>query len=86
MGYFGNHLGTLVMGIFAAILTGLWPVFIDFAPILNFVFMMAVPITWFLTFMCWIVQKGTDASNKYSADMAKKTTKYTAEGKQVTTN
>jgi len=85
MGYFGNHLGTLVMGIFAAILTGLWPVFIDFAPILNFVFMMAVPIAWFITFMFWIVQKGTDASNKYSASMAKKSIKYTADGKQVTT-
>ena len=85
MGYFGNHLATLVMGVFAAILTGLWPVFIDFAPILNFVFMMAVPITWFLTFMCWIVQKGTDYSHKYSASMAKKSIKFTADGKRVTT-
>jgi hypothetical protein len=84
MGYFGNHLATLVMGVFAAILTGLWPVFIDFAPILNFVFMMAVPIAWFLTFMCWIVQKGTDYSHKYSASMAKKSIKFTADGKQVT--
>jgi len=55
--------------------------------------MMAVPITWFLTFMCWIVQKGADYSHKYSADMVKKThnnsqsgvIKYTADGKQVTT-
>ncbi len=85
MGYFGNHLATLVMGVFAAILTGLWPVFTDFAPILNFVFMMAVPIAWFLTFMCWIVQKGTDYSHKYSASMAKKSIKFTADGKQVTT-
>ena len=84
MGYFGNHLATLVMGVFAAILTGLWPVLTDFAPILNFVFMMAVPITWFLTFMCWIVQKGTDYSHKYSASMAKKSIKFTADGKQVT--
>ena len=84
MGYFGNHLATLVMGVFAAILTGLWPVFTDFAPILNFVFMMAVPITWFLTFMCWIVQKGTDYSHKYSTSMAKKAIKFTADGKQVT--
>ena len=88
MGYFRNHLGTLVMGIFAAILTGLWPVFLDFAPILNFIFMMAVPIAWFITFMFWIVQKGTDASHKYSASMAKKNpqsivTKYTADGKQI---
>ena len=72
------------MGVFAAILTGLWPVFIDFAPILNFVFMMAVPIAWFLTFICWIVQKGTDYSHKYSANIAKKSIKFTADGKQVT--
>lgn len=85
MGYFQNHLGTLIMGIFAAILTGLWPVLVGIAPILNFVFMMAVPISWFITFMFWIVQKGTDASHKYSADMAKKTIKYTADGKTVTT-
>ena len=26
------------MGVFAATLTGLWPVLVDFAPILNFVF------------------------------------------------
>lgn len=72
MGYFRNNLATLVLGVFAAILTGLWPIFIDFAPILNFVFLMAVPITWFLTFMCWIVQKGTDYSHEYSAGSLKK--------------
>ena len=33
MGYFGNNLATLVTGVFAATLTGLWPYFIDFAPI-----------------------------------------------------
>jgi mannose/fructose/N-acetylgalactosamine-specific phosphotransferase system component IIB len=64
MGYLGNHLATLVTGVFAAILTGLWPYFISFAPILNFVFMMAVPITWFLTFTCWISQKSTDYMHK----------------------
>jgi len=52
MGYFGNHLATLVTGVFAAVLTGLWPYFIDFAPLLNFIFIMAVPITWFMTFTC----------------------------------
>ena len=29
MGYFGNHLATLVTGVFAAVLTGLWPYFTD---------------------------------------------------------
>lgn len=94
MGYFRNHLATLITGIFAAILTGLWPVLVDIAPVLNFVFIMAVPITWFLTFMCWIVQKGTDYSHKYSSNTVKKNhnnlqsavIKYTSDGKQVTTN
>ena len=92
MGYLGNHLATVVMGVFSAILTGLWPVFVDMAPILNFVFMMAVPISWFITFMCWIVQKGADYSHHYSASLEKKNQnnlgktviKYTADGKQVT--
>ena len=66
MGYLGNHLATVVTGVFAAVLTGLWPYFVDFAPILNFVFIMAVPITWFLTFTCWISQKSTDYMHKHA--------------------
>lgn len=66
MGYLGNHLATIVTGVFAAILTALWPYFVDFAPILNFVFIMAVPITWFLTFTCWISQKSTDYMHKHA--------------------
>lgn len=60
MGYLGNHLATVTTGIFAAVLTGLWSYFVDFAPILNFVFIMAVPIMWFLVFTCWISQKSAD--------------------------
>jgi len=66
MGYLGNHLATVVTGVFAVILTGLWPYFVDFAPILHFVFIMAVPITWFLTFTCWISQKSTDYMHKHA--------------------
>ena len=66
MGYLGNHLATVTTGIFAAILTGLWPYFVDFAPILNFVFLMAVPIMWFLVFTCWISQKSTDYMHKHA--------------------
>lgn len=60
MGYLGNHLATIVTGVFAAILTALWPIFVNFAPVLDFVFIMAVPIMWFLVFTCWIAQKSAD--------------------------
>ncbi|MGY5151255.1 MAG: hypothetical protein ACW9XA_03195 [Candidatus Nitrosopumilus sp. bin_6a] len=72
MGYLGNHLATIVTGVFAAILTALWPYFVDFAPILNFVFIMAVPITWFLTFTCWISQKSTDYMHKHAPSHSEK--------------
>ena len=68
MGYLGNNLATVVMGVFSAILTGLWPVFVDMAPILNFVFIMAVPITWFLTVMCYLSQKSVDYLHKPSTE------------------
>ncbi len=93
MGYLGNHLATVVTGVFAAVLTGLWPVFVDFAPILDFVFIMAVPITWFLTFTCWISQKSTDYSHKHAPQTSheKKSLSrnpqvaqlYTADGKRA---
>ena len=67
MGYLGNHLATVVTAVFAAVLTGLWPYFVDFAPILNFVFIMAVPITWFLALMCWLSQKSTDYMHKHAS-------------------
>ena len=66
MGYLHNHLATVATATFAAILTGLWPIFVDFAPILWPVFMMAVPITWFLAFTCWISQKSTDYTKKHA--------------------
>ena len=66
MGYLGNHLATVTSGVFAVILTGLWPLFVDFAPIMNFIFIMAVPIMWFLVFTCWISQKSTDYMHKHA--------------------
>ena len=72
MGYAGNHLATLVTGVFAAILTGLWPYFVDFAPILDVVFMIAVPITWFLTLMCWFTQKSTDYMHNHAPSHSEK--------------
>ena len=67
MGYVGNHLATLVVGTFAAVLTGLWPIFVDFAPILQLTFIIVVPVTWFLTIICWISQKSTDYTHKHTS-------------------
>ena len=66
MGYWKNHMATIITASFAAVLTGLWPPFYDFAPILNFVFIMAVPITWFLALTCWLSQKSVDYTTKHS--------------------
>ncbi len=73
MGYVGNNLAALVTGVFAAILTGLWPYFVDFAPILDVVFMIAVPITWFLTLTCWISQKSTDYMHNHAPSHSEST-------------
>ncbi len=72
MGYFGNHLATLVTGVFATVLTGLWLYFVDFVPILNLIFTMAVPITWFLVLMCWISQKSTDYVHNHAPPHSEK--------------
>jgi len=96
MGYVGNHLATVVTGIFAAVLTGLWPLMVDFAPVLDFIFLMAVPITWFLTLMCWLSQWSTDyvhKQNPHATSEKKSLNKplqvaqvYTANGKQASQN
>ena len=66
MGYVGNHLATLVMGVFAAVLTGLWPHFVGFASILELTFMVVVPISWFLTLVLWVSQKSNDYMHKHA--------------------
>ena len=89
MGYLGNHLATVVCAVFAAILTALWPIFVDFAPVLDFVFIMAVPIMWFLVFTCWIAQKSADYMHSHAHTEKKSlissgqstTQVYTSDGK-----
>ena len=66
MGYLGNHLATVVCAVFAAVLTGLWTPFVEFAPVLDIVFLMAVPIMWFLVLACWIAQKSNDYMHKHA--------------------
>ena len=63
MGYVKNHLATLVSGVWAAILTGLYFPLVDFAPSLSFIFTMAVPIMWFMVFIIWIAQLAADRNH-----------------------
>ena len=65
MGYARNHLATLVMGVFAAVLSFLWFIMVPMFPVLNFVFLMAVPIMWFLVISVWISQKSADFMAQY---------------------
>ena len=60
MGLVYNHLATLVCGIFASVLTLLWPMFVDLSPVYDLVFILAVPITWFLTAVCFVAQISAD--------------------------
>ena len=60
MGLVYNHLATLVVAVFASILTLLWPMFVDYAAVLDLVFLLAVPITWFLAAVCFVAQISAD--------------------------
>ena len=68
MGHVKNHLATLVCGVFAAVLTGLY--FVMPAD-LWFIFAMAIPTMWFLVFICWIAQKAADYNHGSSHDEKK---------------
>ena len=82
MGHVKNHLATLVSGVFALVLTGLYFPLVNFAPSLSFIFTMAVPIMWFLVFIIWIAQKAADKNHGNSHD-EKKNHELTA--KEITT-
>ena len=83
MGYVKNHLATLVSAVFAIILTGLYFPLVDFAPHLQFIFIMAVPIMWFMVFVCWISQKAADNNHGSHSHDEKKNHELTP--KQITT-
>ena len=86
MGLFYNQLATLVCAVFAAVLTLLWPMFVDYAEVLDVVFWLAVPIMWFLTLVCFVSQISQDwahGSHKPSKKSSQKSSKklvYTADG------
>ena len=81
MGLFYNQLATLVCGVFAAVLTFLWPMFVDYAEVLDAAFLYSVPIMWFLTAVCFVSQKSADYVHGHqpSHKSAKKLT-YTSDG------
>jgi len=81
MGLLYNHLATLVCGVFASILTLLWPMFVDYAAAMDVVFILAVPIMWFLTAVCFVSQISADYMHGH--EPSHKSTKkpvYTADG------
>ena len=87
MGLLYNHLATLVCAVFASILTLLWPMFVDYAEVLDVVFWLAVPIMWFLVAVCFVAQRSAvymHGSHKPSHKPGKKLSKnivYTADGR-----
>ena len=81
MGYLYNHLATVVCAIFASVLTLLWPLFVELSAVYDLVFMMAVPIMWFLTAVCFVAQRSADYVHGHqpSHKSTKKLT-YTSDG------
>jgi hypothetical protein len=89
MGLVYNHLATLVCGVFASVLTLLWPMFVDYAAVYDVVFILAVPIMWFLTAVCFVAQISADymhgdhkpkKSTEKSTEKSAKKIVYTADG------
>ena len=74
MGYVKNHLATLVSGVFATVLTGLYFIMPED---LWFIFALAIPIMWFMVFICWISQKAADYNHGSSHDEKKNHNKLT---------
>ena len=81
MGLVYNHLATLVVAVFASILTLLWPMFVDYAAVMDVVFIMAVPIMWFLTAVCFVSQISADYMHGHEpSHKSTKKSVYSADG------
>ena len=81
MGLVYNHLATLVVAVFASVLTLLWPMFVDYAAVLDVVFLLAVPITWFLAAVCFVAQISADYMHGHEpTQKSSKKSVYTADG------
>ncbi|HSA97774.1 MAG TPA: hypothetical protein VLF17_01700 [Candidatus Nitrosotenuis sp.] len=79
MGYLGNQLATIVVAIFAAILTWLY---FTMPAALHQLLLVSSIVTWFLVFICWIAQKSADYAHKYSHTEKKSSTSI-AHGSQM---
>lgn len=62
MGYLGNQLATVVVSIFASILTWLYFVMPD---ALDQLLLVSSIVTWFLAGICWAAQKSADYAHKH---------------------
>ena len=62
MGYLGNHLATVVVSIFASVLTWLYFVMPD---ALHQLLLVSSIVTWFLAGICWAAQKSADYAHKH---------------------
>ncbi len=82
MGLLYNHLATVVCAVFASVLTLLWPMFLEIDQVFDLVFIMAVPIMWFLTIVCFVAQRSADYMHgqRHDHKPAKKLV-YTSDGK-----
>ena len=81
MGLVYTHLATLVVAAFATVLTLLWPMFVDYAAVLDVVFLLAVPITWFLAAVCFVAQISADYMHGHEPTQKSiKKSVYTADG------
>jgi len=81
MGLLYNHLATLVCAVFASVLTLLWPMFVDYADVFDVVFLLAVPIMWFLTAVCFVAQISADYMHGHEpTQKSSKKSVYTADG------
>lgn len=83
MGYLGNQLATLATGVFTVALAITWFWFLEWTSLLNFIFIMAIPITAFLTFTCWISQKSTDYMHGHATTTSHNETGHLQENMQV---
>ena len=60
MGYHHNHLAILVCAVFASVLTLLWPMCVDYADVYDVIFILSVPIMWFLTIFYFVAHRSED--------------------------